>query len=271
MFPLIPCLECVPCKEKKYEMCMHYDYLGSRRDGGFAELAAVPARNIIELPDEVSFEAAAMLEPACVGIHALRRVDTGRMKRAAVFGPGTIGLLAAQWLKVLGVPYIYMIGTNKDQKRMAQELNLEYFYNCNEMDAVEGIRKETNDEGVDLVLECTGYASVLNDCLKAVKRGGDIVMVGNPHGDMLIPRDIYWQILRKQIRLSGTWNSSFVPEEKEDDWKFTLSAIAKGTLHPEKQITHKLAFEELGHGLNMMKNKTEYFNKVMIFPNGEVL
>jgi L-iditol 2-dehydrogenase len=264
VFPLIPCMACTPCREKKYEMCMHYDYLGSRRDGGFAEFVAAPARNLIVLPDSVSFEAAAMLEPASVGIHALGKIDLTEVRSAAVFGPGTIGLLIAQWLKLLGVADIYIVGTNDGQKDMASRFGLERFYHCHEVDAVACIGKETGDEGTDLVVECTGYAGVLNDCLKAVRRGGDVVVVGNPHEDMLLPRDIYWQILRKQLRLTGTWNSSFIPEDTEDDWTKTLHEIAAGRLQPEKQITHRLAFEDLHKGLAIMRNKSEYFNKVMV-------
>ncbi|MDD6069225.1 MAG: galactitol-1-phosphate 5-dehydrogenase [Clostridiales bacterium] len=264
IFPLIPCMKCTPCKERKYEMCIHYDYLGSRRDGGFAEFVAVPARNVIELPDSISFEAAAMLEPASVGIHALQGIDISKAKTAAVFGPGTIGLLTAQWLRVLGISDIFIVGTNDGQRQMVKELGFDRFYNCNEVNAVQKIEEETDNEGIDLVFECTGYASVLNDCLRVARRGGDIVVVGNPHGDVQIPRDIYWQILRKQLHLIGTWNSSFVPEEMEDDWTRTLEAIATGKLQPERQITHKLAFEELKAGLEMMKDKSEYFNKVMI-------
>lgn len=264
IFPLIPCLKCTPCKERKYEMCMHYDYLGSRRDGGFAEFVAVPLRNLIELPNEVSFETAAMLEPASVGIHALRRIDMSKIKSAAVFGPGTIGLLTAQWLRILGVPDIYLVGTNDGQRQMAGKLCFEHFYNGNEIDAVERIETETDREGVDLALECTGHAGVLNDCLKVTKRDGNVVIVGNPHGNIQIPKNIYWQILRKQLHLTGTWNSSFIPENHEDDWTVTLGAIARGVLQPEKQITHKLPFEELPAGLSMMKNRSEYFNKVMV-------
>ena len=62
IFPLIPCRTCPQCRQKKYEMCEHYDYLGSRRDGGFAEYVAVPDWNLMELPENVSFREAAMLE-----------------------------------------------------------------------------------------------------------------------------------------------------------------------------------------------------------------
>jgi L-iditol 2-dehydrogenase len=264
VFPLIPCFSCTPCREKKYEMCMHYDYLGSRRDGGFAEYVAVPARNVIVLPDSISFEAAAMLEPASVGIHALQRVDFAHKKTALVFGPGTIGLLIAQWLRSLGIETVYLAGTNENQRHLAARLGFHYFYDSHEENVVEHILEETNAEGVELVLECTGFADVLQECIQTVRRGGDVIVVGNPHEDMSLPRDIYWQILRRQIRLTGTWNSSFIPEDAQDDWTRTLQAIEKGDLMPEKQITHRLPFDRLKDGLAMMRDKTEYFNKVMI-------
>ena len=75
IFPLIPCKECIACKQRKYEMCRNYSYLGSRRDGGFAEYVSVPEWNLIELPDLVDFEVAAMLEPMAVATHAMRRIN----------------------------------------------------------------------------------------------------------------------------------------------------------------------------------------------------
>lgn len=264
VFPLIPCKECDPCQQKQYEMCMHYDYLGSRRDGGFAEYVAVPVRNLIELPDTISFEAAAMLEPSGVGIHALRRVGFEGVCSAAVLGTGTIGMLIAQWLRILGVADVYLVGTNDKQRELAEGLGFEHFYNTRECDAVQQILKATGGNGTDLVIECTGFNDVLEECLDLARRGGKVLLVGNPHGDMNLGRDVYWKILRKQLQLSGTWNSSFIPEEAEDDWTRTLDAMQQGLLQPEKQITHRLEFDELAHGLQIMKNKSEYFNKVML-------
>ena len=264
VFPLIPCMECAPCRKKQYEMCMHYDYLGSRRDGGFAEYVAVPVRNLIELPDSLSFEAAAMLEPSSVGIHALHRVDLSNVRSAAIFGIGTIGLLMAQWLRVLGMSELYLVGTNEHQRELAESLGFTSFYNTRECDAVKEIEHQTEGKGTDLVVECTGFSDVLEECLDLASRGGKVLLVGNPHGDMNLKRDIYWKILRKQLQLSGTWNSSFIPEETSDDWTKTIEAMQQGLLQPEKQITHKLGFDELNRGLQIMKDKSEYFNKVMI-------
>ena len=74
VFPLIPCMKCECCRNRKYEMCSNYSYLGSRRDGGFAEYVAVPKWNLIDLPESVTMEQAAMLEPMAVAVHAIRQV-----------------------------------------------------------------------------------------------------------------------------------------------------------------------------------------------------
>ena len=86
IFPLIPCRTCPQCRQKKYEMCEHYDYLGSRRDGGFAEYVAVPDWNLMELPENVSFREAAMLEPLSVALHAVKRSGVKPGDTAAVIG-----------------------------------------------------------------------------------------------------------------------------------------------------------------------------------------
>jgi len=80
IFPLIPCRKCDPCQHELYEMCKNYNYLGSRCDGAFAEYVTVPVANLIELPDNVSFQAAAMLEPMAVAVHAMRAMEKELIK-----------------------------------------------------------------------------------------------------------------------------------------------------------------------------------------------
>ena len=77
IFPLIPCKNCVSCQKQHYELCRSYSYLGSRRNGGFAEYVTVPAWNLIALPDAVSYEQAAMMEPMAVAVHAMRSALAG--------------------------------------------------------------------------------------------------------------------------------------------------------------------------------------------------
>lgn len=264
VFPLIPCQKCMSCQQKKYEMCSNYDYLGSRSDGGYAEYVSVPEWNLIELPDGVTYEAAAMLEPISVGIHALKQIDISNAKSVVIFGCGTIGLLMAQWLRVFGVEKIILVGTKEEQREMADKLQFSNFINTKLENAVERVLEMTDNEGVDVCIEGTGYSEVLSQCLNVAKRGGDILAVGNPHGDVWIDRDTYWKLLRKQLRISGTWNSSYIPEADKDDWRIAIEHIIDGRLKPELQITHKLSFDELDKGLEMMRDKNEYYNKVML-------
>ena len=100
VFPLIPCRSCPACRMGGYEMCRRYSYLGSRQDGGFAEYTAVPQENLIPIPDSVTFEDAAMLEPMAVAVHAMRRIGVSADDHIAICGVGTIGLLLYMFLYI---------------------------------------------------------------------------------------------------------------------------------------------------------------------------
>lgn len=271
IFPLIPCKECVCCKHEQYEMCNNYNYLGSRCDGGFAEYVAVPVWNLIELPESVSYQEAAMLEPASVALHAVRRLDLKGVSSVVVLGLGTIGIIIAQWLHVLGVKTVIATGHSvKHGELMKRVTSDKYTYidasDGEEASVSEQILQLTEGVGVDAVLDCVATSDSLTDALSCVKAGGQIVIVGNPKGDIAIEKNSYWKILRKQIRLTGTWNSSFM-HTSEDDWNTVLRECEKGNLHLKELITHELAFDKLHEGLTLMKDKTGYRNKVMICKN----
>ncbi|MFN8631520.1 MAG: alcohol dehydrogenase catalytic domain-containing protein [Chloroflexota bacterium] len=106
LIPLIPDHTCPQCLAGRFSACGGYTFVGSRRPGAFAERVAVPARNVLLLPDGVPFEQAALIEPSTVARHTL---DLGRFERgqtAMVLGAGSIGLMLVQWLRVLGASLI---------------------------------------------------------------------------------------------------------------------------------------------------------------------
>lgn len=263
VFPMIPCRVCPQCRKKQYEMCQNYNYLGSRTDGGFAEYVRVPVWNLIELPEQVSFEQASMLEPASVAVHAARRIQTGAGESAAVCGLGTIGLLLVMFLQGMGVRDIYVIGNKDMQKRMALDLGIpeERFCDTRKQDAVEWMEAATAGAGVDVFFDCVGKSRVLEEAIQCVCAGGRIMLVGNPASDVQLEKNLYWKILRRQLTLKGTWNSSYT-QEAEDDWHFALNAIREGRIHPEKLITHRFALEELSRGMEAMRDKTEEYVKM---------
>ena len=269
VFPLIPCGKCSSCKKRKYEMCTGYNYLGSRCDGGFAEYVKVPFKNIIELPAEVSFEQAAMLEPMSVALHAIRQcgLDSKTEDKGqpiAICGLGTIGLFTVMHLLGMGYSNLICIGKNDHQKKQASELGIpeERFIDVQTGEAIASVMKLTNNEGVSTYFECVGSNDAISLGLDVLAASGKLQLVGNPASDMTFDKNTYWKILRKQFVITGTWNSSFTLSEY-DDWHLVMKALKLGKIEPEKIITHRLSFEELGKGFEMMRDKTERYTKVM--------
>ena len=265
VFPLIPCHECAPCKQQSFEMCRNYSYLGSRRNGGFAEYVAVPVDNLLELPGGVSYEEAAMLEPMAVAVHAMRRIPWQKDKTVAVCGLGTIGLMLFMFLQEAGAENILVIGNKDFQKETVLKMGMtaDNFCDLRSQDVDAWIRERTNGVGVHTFFECVGKNETFSRAIDNTAPGGNVMLVGNPYSDMELSKATYWKILRNQLRVTGTWNSSFT-HSPDDDWNYVLKRIEDGRINPEGFITHLLSFEELMKGLEIMRDKTEDYVKVML-------
>lgn len=253
VYPLIPCFKCSACKKGRHEMCKSYSYLGSRRDGGFADYVAVPEKNLIELPDNVSFLQAAMLEPMAVAVHAIRRLKIKKEDRIMVCGLGTIGMLIVMLLKSMGYSNIFVRGNKEFQKKTVCELGiLEENYNS-EIDTV------------DVFFECVGKNETVSLAVDMTSAGGSICMVGNPASDMIFDKNTYWKILRNQLNVTGTWNSSFFDKGvfKESDWEYVVNTLSEGKIAPEKLISHTFDMKEINKGMEIMRDKSEDYLKII--------
>ncbi len=265
IFPLIPCRKCAPCCQKHYELCRNYSYLGSRTDGGFAEYVLAPEECLMELPEGVSFEAAAMLEPMAVAVHAMRRAEALPSQTVAVYGQGTIGLLLAMFLRESGIERVLAIGNKAQQKRSALAMGIaeEDFCDTRIQKLPIWLSERTGGAGVDVFFECIGRNETIASAIDLTAPMGTVVLVGNPHGDVNLDKAVYWKILRNQLTVRGCWNSSFMQEET-DDWHYVLEQLAGGRIQPERLITHLFPFERLSQGLEIMRDKSEEYVKVMI-------
>lgn len=250
IFPLIPCKKCLSCQKGQYETCSNYDYIGSRRDGGFAEYVAVPVWNLIELPETVSDIQGALLEPAAVALHAVKRAQVFPGASVCVVGTGAIGLLAGQWTKVLGAGRVVVKGRREAKRQIVQECGLEY------------IRDTRPGEEFDCVIEAVGSAQALEESLLLTAPGGRLVLMGNPDGPRTLSQDLYWRILRKQLTLTGTWNSSYGNENS--DWAGAVRAMTDQTLRTNAVVTHILEKAELAEGLEIMRDQSGLYCKVVV-------
>ena len=247
VFPLLPCFECESCKKQNYALCSNYDYYGSRRDGGMAEYLAVKRFNILVLPDGVSLEAGAMCEPSAVALHAIKKLGDIKGKKLLISGAGPIGMLAAMWARSNGAEAVYFFDLDARKIEAAKK---------------EGFYEYDDSISVDSVIEGTGAGPALVRCLKALKPFGEIVLMGNPARGIELTQADYWLILRKELRLYGTWNSSF--GELQNDWKDAIKGMSVGTITPEKLITHKFGLEDYRQAFDIMKERKQFFQKVML-------
>lgn len=252
VFPLIPCKECEQCKQKRYEMCSHYDYIGSRRDGAFAEYVAAPVWNLIPLDKSISFTAAAMLEPLSVALHAVKQGNLKEGMNVGIIGTGMIGIAAGLWAKKMKALDIHIIGRSEDKKQIVEKCGLTYWM-------------QSGGE-YDFVIEAVGTPMAIDSAISMVKPGGTLVLMGNPSGDILLKQDIYWRILRKQLHLHGTWNSAY-DGLNPSDWTEAIAALECKEMNVLPLVTHVFTQDHLKDGLELMRNKKEAYCKVMTLWN----
>ncbi len=262
VFPLIPCGKCPYCQIGEYAQCDDYDYLGSRRDGGFAEYVNVPINNLVLIPENVDFESAAMTEPASVALHALRRAGVDPGDNVVILGAGTIGLILAQWAKISGAGRVFITDISEEKLKSAMEQGFIDCINVQNDDPVSVVKGETEGRGADICIEAAGTPTTFEQSIRMVRKLGKVILMGNVSGDVLIPEKTASTILRGQLTIFGTWNSSITSVPK-DEWKTALKFMRSGALKMKSLITHRYSLDRVNEAFNMMYNKLEFFNKVM--------
>ncbi len=266
VFPLLWCGKCSACEAGKYVQCYNYDYLGSRSNGAFAEYVVAPAKNLIRVPDQVTLEEAAMTEPASVALHAVKRGRVTYGDVVAVFGAGPIGLMVAQWARAFGAKEVFIFDLVEQKLQLAKELGFQHAYNSRDIDPVKQVNELTQGMGAHVCIESAGVPPTFLHALGATRRGGTMVMLGNPSADVSIPAALLSQAMRREIDLVGTWNSDYSATGNDDDWRATLNAMSNKQLNLLPLITHRVSLDAAFDALKMMRANKEYFAKVLIQP-----
>jgi len=174
----ISCGACYYCKSGNEQFCTTVKMIGHHVDGGYAEYIAMPTRNAIHLPEEISFEEGATLMCAsATALHALRRGRVREGETVAVFGVGGLGLSAIQLAKALGAVDVYAVDIKQDKLELASEYGA-IPVDASRSDAVEEIRKLTRGKGVDVALEMIGLPVTMKQTIESLGVLGRAVIVG---------------------------------------------------------------------------------------------
>ncbi|MFX3624292.1 MAG: 2,3-butanediol dehydrogenase [Ectobacillus sp.] len=176
--PIYRCGECASCKKGHYNVCEKLGFIGlSGGYGGFAEYSVVPLNMVHKIPDQMSWEQAALVEPAAVAVHAVRQSGLRIGDTAAVFGTGPIGLLTIQAARAAGASQIIAVEVSPERQEFARKVGADIVINPLETDVVTEIQSHTGGSGVDVSFEVAGIEATINAAIQATKLEGNIVNI----------------------------------------------------------------------------------------------
>ena len=252
------CGECVFCKSGEVNLCPERLGFGYGTDGAFARYVKVPARILHRLPENVSFEHAALTEPACVSYNAIVvKSELRAGEPLMVIGPGPIGLFAVQVGRISGATPIILVGMQADAKRMeiGKELGATHTFVADREDVAKKVMELTKGLGAPLIVDAAGRSKAVELALATVRRNGQITKVGwgpQPLGLSLDP------LLAKAARLQGTFSHTY------RTWEAVLALTSAGAIRMGPMISHKFIISEWRKAYELMDRREAV--KVVLVP-----
>lgn len=234
------CGTCKACLSGNPQMCEHRTCPGHWVDGAYAEYMKIDENQLLTFSDKLTFDEAAFTEPmACVATALVERAKVKPEETVVVFGPGPIGLLAAQMAKIYGASKVIVVGTAPDKAvrlPLAKKLGADMTLVSGEDDVEDIIKEMTNGEGIDLAVDCSGAAPAINCCLRMLRKLGRMCVIGLP-GKREIP--IEWKTAaEKSLEVIFSYSST------PTSWNLCLSMLERGAIDVKSMISHKVGLDD---------------------------
>ncbi len=253
--PQVTCGECYPCKHGMYHICESLKVMGFQTGGAAQEYFALPADKVLKLPDSMSVDEAAMIEPIAVTVHALERGGGAAGKRVIVLGAGAIGNLTAQVAKASGAKAVMITDVSDYKLAKARECGIEYTVNAASENLGEAIARDFGPDKADLILECVGVEATMTDAVQYARKGSTIVVVGvfgkKPQVDLGLVQD-------RELTLTGTLMY------QRSDYERAIELVASGKMHLNAMITHRFPFDQYLDAYHTIEAVRGEYLKVMI-------
>ena len=175
--PQVYCGECYPCRHGKYNLCEHLKVMGFQTTGLASHYFAVDASKVTPLPDEMSFDQGAMIEPAAVTVHAARRAGDLTGKKVAVLGAGPIGILVAQSVKAFGAEAVMITDVSDYRLEVAKKCGADFTYNTRNVDFGDAMLEAFGPDKADVIYDCAGNDITMGQAIKYARKGSLIILV----------------------------------------------------------------------------------------------
>lgn len=253
--PQLVCGKCYPCTHGNYHICNHLKVIGCQADGAAREYIPLDHRLIAKLPDGLSFDQGAMVEPLAVGVHAVKRLGKISGSDLLILGAGPIGNLTAQAAMGFGARAVVITDIIDRRLELAKTCGIERTVNVFKEDLDAKVKEYLGRDGADAILECVGIAETISYAIDTARKGTDIVVVGvfgeKPCMDIGLVQD-------KELRLIGTLMY------KAEDYRDAVEMINDGRIILEPLISRHFLFEEFPDAFAYIEKNREQTMKVMI-------
>lgn len=244
----ITCGICKFCRSGRENLCTNLEYVGYQRDGTYQEYIAVPAKNAIPLPDNVSYEEGAIISCGVVtAFHGTRQGDIKIGDHVLIVGLGGVGLHAIQFARMQGAGQIMAVDIMESKLKLAKEQGADYVLNPAKEDVVAKTKELWG--GADVAFEFIGLAKTLKDSIRSLAKGGRAVAVGMCFQDLTFNPEADFRFLEAQIRSSSDHTS--------DDLRKLLELAAQKKIDLSKSITHRLPLGDVNRGFEMLDTKQD--------------
>jgi len=255
------CQDCYFCRRGEQNMCEHGKVFGVFCDdyklqGAMAEYAKVPAHILYRLPENVTFEQAALLEPLSIALHAIHRAPIRVNDTVIVIGTGTIGLLLTKLLKISSAGKIIAVDIDDMKLETARKNGADHIINSKETDPLKKILEITGGYGADICFEAVGVPPTTVLSIECLKRNGTVVLLGNVSPRIELP--IQRAVLR-ELKLVGSYCCGM-------EYETNIDMLASGKINVDDVISVKAPLAEGAQWFDRLYNHSEGITKVVLLP-----
>ena len=258
--PVNPCGTCSACMSMQFNRCLNLmaDAPGITTPGAFAEYFAITAGSVRKMPDSMSFEEGAMVEPSAVALHAVNLAGIEPGDKVLIVGGGIIGLLSAAWARICGAAHIGLSEMNAKRGEKALALgDVDEVYDARDPKLQKKLLALTGG-GFDKVIECAGPAPAVKSAIGATAHGAVVVLAGISYSDIPVST---MRIAMRELTLKGSYAYTL------GEFDTTMDYIARKVLKTERFIDETIGLEGVQSAFTRLADPTGHVVKILVRPH----
>lgn len=252
--PQLVCGKCNPCKRGQYNVCEHLRVQAFQADGAAQDFFVVDDDRVAKLPEGMSLDYGAMIEPSAVGAHASNRTNV-KDKNVVVSGAGTIGNLIAQFCIARGAKNVLVTDVSDLRLAKARECGIQHTLNITKKPLKEAAHELFGEEGYQVGFEVAGVEVSIRSLMETIEKGSDIVVVAVFAKD---PALSMFYLGEHELRLIGSMMY------RHEDYLTAIDYVSKGIVNLKPLVSNRFAFEEYDDAYQFIDKHRETSMKVLI-------